>query len=147
MFKPRISWMPNPVHLAGAPPEVLLATVSDLGLLSASPAFPVISRFFGGAEAAGLLLPQAPPPGSPLREVGPRCPLRCLMLWSPKEIPFLSNQAAAQVGSELNSQSPGPGAIRNSKKLAAPAATGIEGPGRSRPKCGGLCRVPLQGQR
>lgn len=60
MFKPRISWMPNPVHLAGAPPEVLLATVSDLGLLSASPVFPVISRFFGGAEAAGLSLP--PPP-------------------------------------------------------------------------------------
>lgn len=50
------------------------------------------------------------------------------MLWSPKEIPFLSNQAAAQVGSELNSQSPGPGAIRNSKKLAAPAATGTEEP-------------------
>lgn len=52
--------MPNPVHLPGAPPEVLLATVSALGLLSASPAFPVISRLSEGAEAAGLLLP--PPP-------------------------------------------------------------------------------------
>lgn len=58
------------------------------------------------------------------------------MLWSPKEIPFLSNQAAAQVGSELSSQSPGPGAIRNSKKLAAPAAGSTEGPGRWGPGTG-----------
>lgn len=62
------------------------------------------------------------------------------MLWSPKEIPLLSNQAAAQVGSELNSQSPGPGAIRNSKKLAAPAAGCAEGPGR----CGSECLWALQ---
>lgn len=74
--------------------------------------------------------PPTPPAGSPLHEVGPRCPLRCLMLWSPKEIPLLSNQETAQVGSELSSQSPGPRAIRNSKKLAAPSPGSAEGPGR-----------------
>lgn len=55
------------------------------------------------------------------------------MLWSPKEIPLLSNQAAAQVGSELSSQSLGPGAIRNSKKLAALGAWAL---GAGRPGAG-----------
>lgn len=85
LLKPRISRNAKPGAPARGAPEVPI-TCLGFGLAQRFSRFPVISRSLR-AEAASLVLPPprlAPPP----HEVGPRCPLRCLMLWSPKEIPF-----------------------------------------------------------